>query len=103
MLPDILTAVADKLTRSGVPGAFSDTPYEGLSMVRWTGKRSHQGEAERALVDALEAAGLKAERVPGMGVRVFTDETRAVGDTECVHNVEPDESTVRECELLAAE
>lgn len=67
---DVAREVAAQLTRSGVPGDFVATPMTATVRLDWQGAAHHRGEAERALMDALQARGYAAGALPGMGVRV---------------------------------
>lgn len=96
-LASIATEVGRHLTNIGAPGGFTRTPGPAVDFLTWTGARRHEGEAERALVEALAVDGHDAERLPGFGVRV----TRIISVSDhgtAVHNIEPPAEVVTECE-----
>jgi hypothetical protein len=92
----IADRVSDKLARGGQEGSFTVRP--GVSViVTWCGARRDRVDAERALIDAL--GPYEAESMPGLGVVVSERAPRAIDHEQTTLSAEPDESTVRECEL----
>lgn len=96
----IADRVARVLARGGQEGSFTVRP--GVSViVTWQGARRDRVGAERALIAGVmdTLSPYEAESMPGLGVVVSKRAPRALDHEQCVHNGEPDESTVRECEL----
>jgi hypothetical protein len=92
----IADRVARKLARGGQEGSFTVQP--GVSViVIWRGARRDRVDAERALIAAL--GPYEAESMPGLGVVVSGRAPRALDHEQCTLSEEPDDSTVRECDL----
>lgn len=95
----IAGAVSKRLGRQGVVGSFSVTPGPAADRLEWTGARCHRRDAEDALMAALREADLGGERALGMGVIVAHV---GIDHEATVHNAEPPEALVVECESDAA-
>jgi hypothetical protein len=59
------------LDAQGTPGTFTVTRHPTLFMCTWSGRRHHERDAATALIKALGAEGVAAERIEGVGVRVW--------------------------------
>ena len=93
-----IEAAERRLSQSGQPGLF--IPRGNL--IDWSGDRRDRGDAERALIDALDRRGISAHSMPGLGVRVTRDEVRPFGDHEgALHNGEASPETMAECGAAA--
>ena len=95
-----IEAAERRLSQGGQPGLF----LQRGDLIDWSGDRRDRGDAERALIGALDRRGISAHSVPGLGVRFARDEVRPFGDHEAaLHNVEPSDEAMAECGATAAE
>lgn len=96
----IADLVARQLARGGQEGSFTVRP--GVSViVTWQGARRDRVDAERALIAGVmdTLSPYEAESMVGLGVVVSERAARGLDHEQTTLSAEPDESTVRECEL----